>query len=210
MPPRQHGFASGKHGDHFNALRFDINHSLLKIFVTNSNGTRITQRNKSSPKERTKKESKMNLFKKSVLNLISLTKGTISSVALLLLASSSAHAYSPKVICGGAAGTAGLEVDYMATVRGGNEFDQIVLRNPQILRHFISKQAIYAGELNASHEFIVQNTLGMSGNINNRGVSVTRNSDSSYTLRIEYTNSSFQNVTLADFTFNDCETLRIE
>lgn len=120
-----------------------------------------------------------------------------------------ALAYPALVTCGGTAGSASIELDLISGEEGGDTSDQIVLRNQTIIDDFISKQAIYGEELDGKGEFIVTGDTFSPGqpftaSISNRHLVFKSNSGTSYTLTISYTASNFNEVTLADFTFNDC------
>jgi hypothetical protein len=138
----------------------------------------------------------------------------VAILALSLHTVPSFAAY-PLVICGGNAGSSAVELDGINVARGGSSYNQLVLRNSEIIEDFVKKQAIYRGELNSKGEFIVSGwgdsnsgspKNSLSAALNNRHVRFTQNTNSTYTLTVTYTDSNFRAVTLADFTFNDCRT----
>jgi hypothetical protein len=130
-----------------------------------------------------------------------------------------AHSYfKPVVICGDDNPAGNVEVDQVNITRGGFIRNQLVIRNTAIIDDFITKGAIYRGELNNNDEFViegfVENNNGphsANGTINNRYFEFVKSGTGFLlTVRLIQNNGIFLSEPIANFFFNDCLTLSAE
>ena len=128
--------------------------------------------------------------------------------ATLALNSAGAFAgYEPLVVCGNEDQAGNIEMDNITIYRGGTYENQLVLRNQNIIRYFLSTGAVYGDEVNFKGEFIVRG-LGtkqeMTGHINNRFFKFYPEGNG-YTLYVG-NGQAFGNEKIATFHFSgDCE-----
>ncbi len=76
-------------------------------------------------------------------------------VPFLCLFSPSVFASTPLVICGHEDAAGNAEIKNLQVVRGGTHLNQLILRNRNILQHFMDRGALLTEELNAQGELII-------------------------------------------------------